>query len=130
MAAQDGLWYKDAVVYQVHVRSFYDSSGDGNGDFRGLAQKLDRPLAGFIQDLKRRGMLEETLIVGMGEFGRTPWTDLKPEGRGHHATAFTVFLAGGGVKGGYSVSGRMRKRACACSAFHTPVAELPFSARG
>jgi maltose alpha-D-glucosyltransferase / alpha-amylase len=38
---QDSLWYKDAVIYQVHVRSFYDSSGDGNGDFRGLAQKLD-----------------------------------------------------------------------------------------
>ena len=38
---QDSLWYKDAVIYQVHVRSFFDSSGDGNGDFRGLAQKLD-----------------------------------------------------------------------------------------
>ncbi|HEX3742188.1 MAG TPA: maltose alpha-D-glucosyltransferase [Terriglobales bacterium] len=46
MAAQDGLWYKDAVVYQVHVRAFYDSSGDGNGDFRGLAQKLD-----YLQEL-------------------------------------------------------------------------------
>ncbi|MBI3858189.1 MAG: DUF1501 domain-containing protein, partial [Planctomycetes bacterium] len=69
---------------------------------RGLSQKLDRPLAAFIKDLKRRGMLEETLIVGMGEFGRTPWTDLTPEGRGHHAPAFTVLLAGGGVKSGYS----------------------------
>ena len=46
MAAQDGLWYKDAVIYQVHVRAFYDSSGDGNGDFRGLAQKLD-----YLQEL-------------------------------------------------------------------------------
>jgi maltose alpha-D-glucosyltransferase/alpha-amylase len=46
LAAQDGLWYKDAVVYQVHVRAFYDSSGDGNGDFRGLAQKLD-----YLQEL-------------------------------------------------------------------------------
>ena len=44
--SQDGLWYKDAVIYQLHVRSFYDSSGDGNGDFRGLAQKLD-----YLQDL-------------------------------------------------------------------------------
>ena len=43
---QDALWYKDAVIYQVHVRSFLDSSGDGNGDFRGLAQKLD-----YLQDL-------------------------------------------------------------------------------
>jgi maltose alpha-D-glucosyltransferase/alpha-amylase len=43
---QDTLWYKDAVIYQVHVRAFWDSSGDGNGDFRGLAQKLD-----YLQDL-------------------------------------------------------------------------------
>ncbi|PYV77929.1 MAG: maltose alpha-D-glucosyltransferase, partial [Acidobacteria bacterium] len=46
MPAQDGLWYKDAIIYQVHVRAFYDSTGDGNGDFRGLAQRLD-----YLQDL-------------------------------------------------------------------------------
>jgi maltose alpha-D-glucosyltransferase / alpha-amylase len=45
-ASQDALWYKDAVIYQVHVRTFYDSTGDGIGDFRGLAQKLD-----YLQDL-------------------------------------------------------------------------------
>lgn len=43
---QDALWYKDAIIYQVHVRTFYDSTGDGIGDFRGLAQKLD-----YLQDL-------------------------------------------------------------------------------
>ena len=46
MSPQSGLWYKEAVIYQVHVRAFFDSSGDGNGDFRGLAQKLD-----YLQDL-------------------------------------------------------------------------------
>jgi len=46
LALQAGLWYKDAIIYQVHVRAFYDSSGDGNGDFRGLAQRLD-----YLQDL-------------------------------------------------------------------------------
>jgi len=46
LASQDSLWYKDAVIYQAHVRAFYDSSGDGNGDFRGLAQKLD-----YLQEL-------------------------------------------------------------------------------
>jgi len=46
LASQDSLWYKDAVIYQAHVRAFYDSSGDGNGDFRGLALKLD-----YLQDL-------------------------------------------------------------------------------
>ena len=44
--SQDGLWYKDAIIYQVHVRTFYDSNGDGIGDFRGLAQKLD-----YLQEL-------------------------------------------------------------------------------
>ena len=42
----DSLWYKDAIIYQLHVRSFYDSVGDGIGDFRGLTQKLD-----YLQDL-------------------------------------------------------------------------------
>ncbi len=46
MSPQSALWYKDAVIYQVHVRAFYDSTGDGIGDFRGLAQKLD-----YLQDL-------------------------------------------------------------------------------
>jgi maltose alpha-D-glucosyltransferase/alpha-amylase len=46
LSPQSGLWYKDAIIYQVHVRAFFDSSGDGNGDFRGLAQKLD-----YLQDL-------------------------------------------------------------------------------
>jgi maltose alpha-D-glucosyltransferase / alpha-amylase len=46
LASPDSHWYKDAVIYQVHVRAFYDSSGDGNGDFRGLAQKLD-----YLQEL-------------------------------------------------------------------------------
>ena len=44
--SQDQLWYKDAIIYQVHVRTFYDSNGDGIGDFRGLAQKLD-----YLQEL-------------------------------------------------------------------------------
>src|SRR5579864_2554002 len=43
---QDGLWYKDAIIYQVHVRTFRDSNGDGIGDFRGLAEKLD-----YLQEL-------------------------------------------------------------------------------
>ena len=43
---QDNLWYKDAVIYQVHVRTFFDTNADGIGDFRGLAQKLD-----YLQEL-------------------------------------------------------------------------------
>ena len=44
------LWYKDAIIYELHVRAFYDSVGDGIGDFRGLTQKLD-----YLQDLGRHG---------------------------------------------------------------------------
>ena len=43
---QDALWYKDANIYQIHVRTFFDTNGDGIGDFRGLAQKLD-----YLQEL-------------------------------------------------------------------------------
>src|SRR5258705_5747919 len=45
-AAGDPLWYKDAIIYQLHVKAFFDSNGDGMGDFRGLTEKLD-----YIQDL-------------------------------------------------------------------------------
>jgi hypothetical protein len=64
-----------------------------------LAQNVDKPIAGLLKDLKRRGMLDETLVVWTTEFGRTPHKD-GPKGRGHHGRAFSSWLAGGGVKGG------------------------------
>src|SRR5438046_723599 len=64
-----------------------------------LARRIDRPIAGLLQDLKRRGMLEDTLVVWTSEFGRTPGTD-GPRGRGHHPAVYSSWLAGGGVKGG------------------------------
>jgi hypothetical protein len=65
----------------------------------------DQPVAALIEDLKERGLLDETLIVWCGEFGRTPLGENRPgykkvTGRDHHPNAFTVLLAGGGVKGG------------------------------
>ena len=65
-----------------------------------LGAEIDQPIAGLIRDLKLRGMLDETLIVFATEFGRTPYHDSNPTGRGHHRSAFTCWLAGGGVKGG------------------------------
>ena len=56
-SAQDPLWYKDAIIYQLHVRSFYDSNGDGIGDFSGLARKLD-----YIQRSGRHGHLAAALL--------------------------------------------------------------------
>ncbi|CAN5875149.1 DUF1501 domain-containing protein [soil metagenome] len=60
---------------------------------------MDGPVAGLLTDLKRRGLLEETLVVWGGEFGRTPMSE-KGDGRDHNPYGFTMFLAGGGVKGG------------------------------
>jgi uncharacterized protein (DUF1501 family) len=63
------------------------------------AQEIDRACMALITDLKQRGMLEETLIVWAGEFGRTPMSQ-SGNGRDHHNKAMTVWLAGGGIRGG------------------------------
>lgn len=65
------------------------------------AQEVDRACAALIRDLKQRDMLQDTLIVWAGEFGRTPMSQ-GGDGRDHHNKGFTVWLAGGGVKGGLS----------------------------
>jgi hypothetical protein len=91
------------VVYLFDVGS--NSNWDNHSKMQlheGLARNVDQPLAGLVKDLKQHGLLEETLIVGCSEFGRTPWEDTVPDGRGHYNRNFTCFLAGGGVKGGYS----------------------------
>jgi hypothetical protein len=64
------------------------------------AAEIDRPVAGLLKDLKSRGMLDETLVLWGGEFGRTPTSEGK-DGRDHHPNGFTMWMAGGGVKGGY-----------------------------
>jgi arylsulfatase A-like enzyme len=74
-----------------------------------LCAEIDRPVAGLLADLKRRGMLDSTLVVWATEFGRSPNVESRPDGEGdpeemrgrdHHIFGFTVWLAGGGVKGG------------------------------
>lgn len=64
-----------------------------------LAKNVDQPIAGLLTDLKSRGMLDETLVVWTTEFGRTPTPD-SPKGRSHHTSAFSSWLAGGGIQGG------------------------------
>ncbi len=64
-----------------------------------LCGEMDLPVAGLLKDLKRRGLLEETLVVWGGEFGRTPMSE-KGDGRDHNPTGFTMWMAGGGVQGG------------------------------
>src|SRR5262245_3875082 len=64
-----------------------------------LAKKIDKPIAALLTDLKRRGLLDDTLVVWTTEFGRTPGID-GPQGRGHHPAGYPSWLAGGGGKGG------------------------------
>jgi membrane-anchored protein YejM (alkaline phosphatase superfamily) len=63
------------------------------------ARAVDQPIAALLQDLRQRGMLDETLVVWAGEFGRTPFAQ-GANGRDHNQYGFTIWLAGGGVKGG------------------------------
>lgn len=64
-----------------------------------LAKKIDQPIAGLIQDLKRTGLLQDTLVIWTTEFGRTPGID-GAKGRGHHPAVYSSWLAGGGIKPG------------------------------
>jgi uncharacterized protein (DUF1501 family) len=71
---------------------------------REMARRTDKPIAGLLTDLKMRGLLDDTLVIWSGEFGRTPVADGrypdKPAGRDHNPYGFSVWLAGAGVKGG------------------------------
>jgi hypothetical protein len=67
---------------------------------RNHAKKSDQAIAALLKDLKARGLLDETLVIWGGEFGRTP-TSQGAKGRDHHSTGFSMWLAGGGVKGGH-----------------------------
>lgn len=66
------------------------------------ARAVDRPIAGLLADLKRRGLLDDTLVWWGGEFGRTPYAEKNGTGRDHNPGGFTVWLAGGGVKPGFA----------------------------
>ena len=85
----------------------WDHHGDpGNHLGKPLEQRckeVDRATAGLILDLERRGLLEDTLVIWGGEFGRTPLGEVRDfVGRDHHVSAFTLFMAGGGIKPGHS----------------------------
>ena len=94
----------------VRFIELIDTGASGNWDAHGdmathgpLAKNVDQPIAALLTDLDQRGMLKDTLVVWATEFGRTPFNTSKDaKGREHHAQAFTCWMAGGGVKGGYS----------------------------
>ncbi len=77
----------------------WDQHGELKRGHAAMASQVDQPIAALIQDLRARGLLDETLIVWAGEFGRTPFSQ-GSDGRDHNPYGFSVWLAGGGVKGG------------------------------
>ena len=84
-----------------------ERSWDGHIDIKGnheqFAGETEKPVAGLLEDLEQRGLLEETLVIWGGEFGRLPIAQkAQKPGRDHNPHAFTFWLAGGGVKGGVS----------------------------
>jgi len=79
----------------------WDHHGNIKNDIKLKCEEVDTPTAGLIADLKQRGMLDDTLVVYGGEFGRTPMSQ-GGSGRDHHIMGFSMMLAGGGIKGGVS----------------------------
>lgn len=78
----------------------WDHHGAVKEHVAGTAKEVDQPCAALIQDLKQRGMLDDTLLIWGGEFGRTPMG--QGNGRDHHIKGFSIWMAGGGIKGGTS----------------------------
>ncbi len=79
--------------------SGWDAHVDLEDNHSRMCKASDKPVAGLIADLKARGLLDSTLVVWGGEFGRTPFNE-KGKGRDHNPWGFTIFMAGGGIKGG------------------------------
>ena len=111
--ANNCLLARRLVERGVRFVQLFDQGWDHHGSvFSALpkkAKQVDQPLAALIKDLKMRGMLEDTLVVWSSEFGRTPMAqgrnaegNVTKAGRDHHKEAYTVWMAGGGVKGGFS----------------------------
>ncbi len=85
----------------------WDAHSDVAGNVKGNAGATDQASAALVTDLKRRGLLDDTLVIWGGEFGRTPMVESNPalgrsQGRDHHPQAYTIWMAGGGIKAGFS----------------------------
>ena len=87
------------VQIYMGVGSRWDAHSDLERNHTQYCMESDRPIAGLLKDLKRRGLLESTLVVWGGEFGRTPMSE-SGNGRDHNPTGFTMWMAGGGIKPG------------------------------
>lgn len=114
-AAKPGTFARNCIIARrlaergVPFIQLYHRGWDQHGSLpkllRGQCQTIDQPAAGLLQDLKRRGMLDDTLVIWGGEFGRTIYSQGKltkdNHGRDHHGRAFTIWMAGAGIKRGF-----------------------------
>jgi hypothetical protein len=91
------------VRYVQLFHEAWDQHGNLVHDLKQNCQDTDQACAALIKDLKQRGMLDDTLVIWGGEFGRTPMVQGGSDGRDHHPNAFTMWLAGGGIKPGISI---------------------------
>lgn len=96
--------FSEAGVRFVQATHSYkwDQHSDLRRDHAKNAREVDKPIAALLADLKGRGLLDDTLVLWGGEFGRTPVTELNGDGRDHNPEGYTMWLAGGGVKRGLS----------------------------
>ena len=99
-----GVRFVQLYAGGAHNDDNWDAHGDLEKNHNFHAGRTDKPIAGLLKDLKQRGLLDETLVVWGGEFGRQPTAEYaKGTGRDHNAYGFTMWMAGGGIKGGVSV---------------------------
>jgi hypothetical protein len=110
--ANNCLLARRLVERGVRFIQLYHTDWDHHGDagnnldngLDGRCREIDKPCAALIRDLKQRGLLENTLVVWGGEFGRTPMGEIRDTvGRNHHIESYTMWFAGGGVKAGFDL---------------------------
>ncbi len=94
-----GVRFVELTIPMVDGYNRWDAHGGLIKNHGDNARAVDQPIAGLLQDLKQRGMLDDTLVVWAGEFGRTPFAQ-GSDGRDHNEFGFTIWMAGGGIRGG------------------------------
>jgi uncharacterized protein (DUF1501 family) len=87
------------IMHGAGAAGAWDAHSGLKANHANLSGQVDLPIAGLLQDLKRRGLLDETIVVFATEFGRTPGSQ-RGDGRDHHPFGFSVWMAGGGIRGG------------------------------
>jgi hypothetical protein len=95
-----GVRFIELTCPRAHGNARWDAHGDLRNNHSRNALAIDQPIAGLLTDLKARGLLDETLVVWSGEFGRTPFAQGGSDGRDHNPFGFSLWLAGGGIRGG------------------------------